>query len=158
MLSQDSNTPQVFNYASQKIQLFSLLFLHARDRSDTIPLFVPQSFDKLVSHYDCSHQKNPQQFSQTRVQPCSQARSSLQYTSVPANDYVRAKLKRIETWTCEVYIKEKRFVCAHSDYRYRHHDRTDDKTKKMEHPFVLDPKELKYATRFLNCHSSAHGF
>ena len=106
--------------------------------------------DLLVFYYDCSKQNNLRQFSLTRVQTCEQAPSSLEFTRVVANVYVRAKTKRLKAWTCEAYTKRERFVCAQSDYKYRRHDHADYHKNTMERPLPLDPTECKLAIRHLN--------
>ena len=123
---------------------------HSQDNPNTISPNDPHISDLLVSHYDCSRQNNLRQFSLTRVKPCSQAPSSLEYTRVLADVYVRAKAKRLKAWTCEAYIKKERFVCAQSDYKYRRHDRTDYHANTIPRPFTLDPTECKNAIRLLN--------
>ena len=104
--------------------------------------------DLLVSQYDCSKQHNLRQFSLTRIQPCSQASSSFESTRAIVN--VRAKYKRLKAWTCELYVKREKFVCAESDCKYRRHDRTDYHQNTMERPRTLDPTECKYAIRHLS--------
>ena len=110
----------------------------------------PNISQLLVSHYDCSKQHNLRQFSLTRVEQCSQAPSSLEYTRVIASVYVRAKAKRLKAWTCEAYIKKERYVCSQTNIKYRRQDRTDYHMNTMERPFTLDPTECKLAIRNLN--------
>ena len=82
----------------------------------------------LVSHYDCTKQNNLRQFSLTRVQPCTPAPTSLEYTRVIASVYVRAKAKRLKAWTCEAYANKERFMCSQTNVKYRRHDRNHQKT------------------------------
>ena len=110
----------------------------------------PHISDLLVSHYGCSKQNNLRQFSLTRVETCEQAPSSLNYTRVIANVYVRAKAKRLIAWTCEAYAKRERFVCAQSDYKYRRHNHADYQINTMERPLTFDPTECKLAIRHLH--------
>ena len=49
---------------------------------------------------------NLRQFSPRHVQPCSQALSSLQYTGLLANVFLRAQGKRPKAWNCEAYNKK----------------------------------------------------
>ena len=109
----------------------------------------PHISDVLVSHYSCSNQKNLLQFILTRFQTCEQAPSSLEYTLVIANLYVRGKAKRSKAWTCEAYTKRKRFVCAQSDFRDRRHDPADYHIMTMERPLPFDPNECELAIRQL---------
>ena len=66
------------------------------------------------------------------------------------NIFVRAKAKRPKAWTCDVYVKREKFVCAQSDYKYRRHDRTDYHQNTMKRLRTLDPTERKHAIRHLN--------
>ena len=79
--------------------------------SDHVDPNDPHISDLLVSHYDCSKQHNLRQFSLTRVQPCAQAPSAFESTRAIVNVFVRAKAKRLKTWTCEAYVKREKFVC-----------------------------------------------
>ena len=81
--------------------------------------------DSLVSHYNFSKQQNLRHHSLTRVQPLAQFPSALDSTRAIAYVFARAKTKRLEAWTCEVYVELETFVCAQSDCKYRRHDRTD---------------------------------
>ena len=104
----------------------------------------------MVCHYDCSEQHNLRQFSLTRVQPCAQVPSEIESTRAFAIVLVRAKAKRLEAWTSDAYVKRVIIVCAQSDYRYRHHDRTEYHQNTMERPRTLDPTESKHFIRHLN--------
>ena len=127
-----------------------LVFSQVSSISDHVDPNDPHISDLLVSHYDCSKQHNLRQFSLTRVQPCVQAPSAFESTRAIVNVFVRAKAKRLKTWTCEAYVKREKIVCGQSDYKYRRHDRTDYHQNTMERPRTLDPTECKHATRHLN--------
>ena len=99
---------------------------------------------------------NLRQFSLSRVQPYSQAASSFESTRAIVNVFVRAKTKRLKAWTCEAYVKLKKFVCAQSDYKYCRHDRTDYHQNTMERPLTLDPTECKHDIRHLNGTNNPH--
>ena len=73
-----------------KIILFILLYFCNSAAKDIVEPNDPHISELLVSHYDCSKQNNLRQFSLTRVQTCEQAPSSLEYTRVIADVYVRA--------------------------------------------------------------------
>ena len=127
-----------------------LVFSQIPSSSDHVDPNDPHISDLLVSHYGCSKQHNLRQFSLTRVQPCAQAPSAFESTRAIVNVFVRTKAKRLKAWTCEAYVKRKKFVCAQSDYKYRRHDRTDYHQKTMERHRTLDPTECKHAIRHLN--------
>ena len=65
----------------------------------------------MVSHYDCKKQYNLRQFNLLKVKQCTEDPSNIQYASVKARVYVRAKAKRIKAYKFVAYTeKEKRFV------------------------------------------------
>ena len=89
---------------------FALLILFLNSSSDIVDPNGPGISDLLVYHYDCSKQRHLCQFFSTRVQPCAPAPSASGSTRVIANVFVRAKVEhRLETWTCEVFVKRKPF-------------------------------------------------
>ena len=129
--------------------LFQITFSTASS-SDHVDSNDPHISDLLVSQYECSKQHNLRQFSLTRVQPCSQTPSSFESTRNIVNVFVRAKAKRPKAWTCEAYVKRKKFGRAQSDCKYCRHDRTDYHQNTMERPRTLYPTECKHAIRHLN--------
>ena len=110
--------PSVLNIPLNFITFLILLTLLCLCNSTNKKIIEPNDphiSDLSVSHYDCSKQNNLRQFMLTRVQTCEQAPSSLEYTRVIANVYVRSKAKRLTASTCEAYTKRERFVCAQSN-------------------------------------------
>ena len=132
------------------LNYFTLFILSLDSSSDIVGPNDSHISDLLVTHYDCSKQHNLRHFSLTRVQPCAQAPSAFESTRAIANVFVRAKAKRLKAWTCEVYVKREKFVCAHSDYKYSRHDCTEYHENTMERPRTLDSTEFKHAIRYLN--------
>ena len=72
-----------------------------------------------------AQKNNLRRFGLTRVQPCTPAPTSLEYTRVIASVFVRAKAKRLKAWTCEAHQSIERFMCSQTSHKYRRHDRND---------------------------------
>ena len=111
--------------------LFSFLFLpntfiHVSStvsHDDIVESNDPHISVLHVSFYGCSKQHNIRQLNAIRVQPCSQARSSLDSTRASTNVFVSAKSKRNEAWTCEAYLQSEKVVCAQSEYKHQPNDK-----------------------------------
>ena len=71
-----------------------------------LPSDDPNFTNLMVSHYDCEKQHNLRQFNLLNVKQCTEAPSNIQYASVKARVYVRAKAKRIKAYKCVAYAKK----------------------------------------------------
>ena len=78
-----------------------LLILSLDPSTDIVEPNDPHFSELLVSHCDCSKQHNLPQFNLTGVQPYAQAPSAFESSRAIANVFVRAKAKRLKTWTSE---------------------------------------------------------
>ena len=88
---------------------FSLLQIaHAITSKNLCQPDAPRFTRLLVTQYDCFKQYNFSDFNLTGLQKCNQALSSIEFTRKFAFVFIRAKLKRTETFFCSKNTQKNR--------------------------------------------------
>ena len=146
-------TPFYITPLTLYLHLFNFTFSIPITLSDTenyLPSDDPNITNLMVSHYDCAKQHNLRQFNLLNVKQCTEAPSGINYASVKARVYVRAKAKRIKAFKCVAYAKKERKICFQGSVKDRRVHRTVWNHNTIPLPVTLDPLECKNIIRHLN--------
>ena len=118
--------------------------------------YDPRITQPLAIQYDCYQQYKLGQFSLTRVQKCTQARSGIECTATFVSVRIRAKAIENKAFSWFETIQENRDFCAQgAHYIYHKHDRMGWHTISMPLPKELHPNEGRRNIRKFNRTDSA---
>ena len=92
--------------------LCNILYTHTipielTDTDNYLPPDDPNITNLMGSHYDCEEQHNLRQFN---IKPCTEAPSNIRHAKVRARVYVRAKVKRVKDFNCELTLRGKKIL------------------------------------------------